>query len=103
MKNIHVVSRKFREYMNNRNVNSTIKLLSNNMEGGVVPSNKETIELLKVKHPIWKAASEDTKLHGPLPIVENLIFEVINDSINLETAKITQAGSGPLLKQALDQ
>ena len=52
MKNIHVVSRKFREYMNNRNVNSTIKLLSNNMEGGVVPSNKETIELLKVKHPI---------------------------------------------------
>ena len=66
MKNINVVSRKFREYMSKGNVTSAIKLLSNNMEGGVLRSNKETIDILKVKHPIGKAVSEDTKLHGPL-------------------------------------
>ena len=64
MKNINMVSRTFREYMSKGNVNSAIKPLSNNMEGGVLPSNKQTIDLLKMKHPVGKAVSEDTKLHG---------------------------------------
>ena len=42
MKNINVISRKFREDMSKRNVNLAIKLLSNNMEGGVLPLNKKT-------------------------------------------------------------
>ena len=75
--------------MSKGNVNSAIKLLSNNMEGGVLPLNKETTDLLKMKHPIEKAASEDTKLHGPLPTVENIIFDVIDDTMVLEAAKIT--------------
>ena len=94
MKNINVVSSKFREYMSKGNVNSGIKLLSNNMEGGVLPLNKETITLLEVKHPVGKAASEDTKLRSPLPTVENIIFDVIDNSMVLEAAK--------LLKETLD-
>ena len=58
-----------------------IRLLSNSMEGGVLPLNKETIDLLKVKHPVEKAASEDTKLHGRLPTVKNIISDVIDDSV----------------------
>ena len=75
--------------MSKGNVNSAIKLLSNNMEGGVLPLNKERTDLLKMKYPIEKAASEDTKLHGPLPTVENIIFDVIDDTMVLEAAKIT--------------
>ena len=74
--------------MSKGNESSAIKLVSNNMEWGVLP-------LLKVKHPVGKAASEDTKLHGPLPTIENIIFDIINDSMVLEAAKITKGGSGP--------
>ena len=65
------------------------------MEGDVLPLNKEKIALLKVKHPVGKVASEDAKLHGPLPTVENIIFDVITDSMNLEVTKTAQGGSGP--------
>ena len=72
--------------MNKGNVNSAIKRLSNNMERGVPPLNKETIDLLKVKHPVGKAVSEDAKLPGPLLTVENIIFDVIKDGCRwLET------------------
>ena len=91
IKNINVVSRKFCEYMSNGNVNSAIKLLSNNMEGSVLPS----IPLLKKEHPLGKAVSEDIKLRGPLTTVENIIFDFIENSMALKAAKITQGGSGP--------
>ena len=81
--------------MSKGNVNSAIKILSSNMEEGALPLNKATIALLKVKHHVGKAASEDTELHGPLPTVENIIFDVIDDSMVLEAEKITQGGSGP--------
>ena len=48
-----------------------------------------------MKHSVGKAASRDTKLHGPLPTIKNTIFYVINDSMVLEAAKINQGGSGP--------
>ena len=65
MKNINVVSRKFREYTSKGSGNLAIKLVSIDMEGTVLSLNKETIDLLKLKHPVGKAASEDTKLWGP--------------------------------------
>ena len=49
----------------------------------MLPLNKETIDLLKVKHLVEKAASEDTKLHDPLPTVKNIIFDAIYDSVVL--------------------
>ena len=75
MKNINVVSRKFRELLSKGNVNLAINLLSNNMEEGIVfPLNKESIALIKVKHPVRKAASEDGKLRDPLPTLEIIIL-----------------------------
>jgi len=73
-KNINIISRKFREHVSKGNLNSAIKLLSNNMEGGILSLNDETKALLKVKHPVAKKADEDVKLQGPLPTVENVIF-----------------------------
>ena len=94
MNNINMVSRKFRENMSKGNVNLAIKILSNRTKGFVLLLHKETIDLLKVKHPVGNATSENAKLHGPLPTIENIIFDVINNSPVLETAKITQGGSG---------
>ena len=83
MKNINVVSRKFHEYISNRNVNSAIKLPSNNMKGRALRPNKESIALFKVKYPVGKAASEETKLRGLLPTIKDIIVDVINDSMVL--------------------
>ena len=94
MKNINVVSKKFQEYIRKANVNSVIKFFSNKMEGDVRPLNKGTIDLLKAKHPLEKAASEETKLHGLLPIIKNMIFDIIVNSMVLETTKTTEEGCG---------
>ena len=47
-KSIAQLSKKFVENMNKGNINSTMKLLSNNMENGILPLNDST---LKQKHP----------------------------------------------------
>ena len=94
-KNIQVISRKFREHVSKGNVNSAIKLLSNNMEGGILPLNDKTKSLLKLKHPESRKANEDIKLQGPLLTVEKVIFDVIDEKMVLEAAKITRGGSGP--------
>lgn len=94
-KNINVISRKFRDHVSKGNLNSAIKVLTNNMEGGILPLNDQTKELLKVKHPEGRKAQEHVKLQGPLPTVENVIFDVIDDSMVLEAAKIIRGGSGP--------
>ena len=93
--NINLISRKFREQMGKGNVNAAIKLLSNNMEGGVMPLNEETKEMLKIKHPVGEEAKEDVLLQGPLPTVENVIFETIDEAMVYAAAKMTRGGSGP--------
>ena len=57
--------------------------------------NKQTIVLLKVNHPVGKTVSENSKLHCPLPMVENIIFDAIEYSMVLDMTKITQGGSEP--------
>ena len=44
--------------MNKGNVNSDIKLLSNNMENGVSPMNDTTLNLLNQKHPCQSEADK---------------------------------------------
>ena len=93
--NINIISRKFREHMSKGNVNSAIKLLTNNMGNGILPLNEDTINLLKVKHPDGKKVREDATLQGPIQTVEDVIFDVIDDKMVFEAAKITRGGSGP--------
>ena len=45
------VSLKFKSLMSKGNVNGTLKLLTDNMHSGMLPLNKETLELLVQKHP----------------------------------------------------
>lgn len=95
-KNISFISRKFREHMQKGNVNSAIKLLTNNMEGGILPLSEETVELLKIKHPASKnIVNEDVLLQGPLQTVERVIFNVIDETMVLKAAQTTRGGSGP--------
>ena len=63
-RSIAMTSLKFKDLMQKGNVNSAIKLLTNNMSGGVLPLNQETLELLRLKHPeskeLWSAKNRTT-------------------------------------------
>lgn len=44
-------SRKFRNFMHKGNINGAIKLLTNNMRGGLLPLSEDTIKLFQSRHP----------------------------------------------------
>ena len=50
-KTIALLSKKFVEQMEKGNVDSTIKLITNNMQNGILPLTDTALTLLKQKHP----------------------------------------------------
>ena len=67
-KSIAELSKKFVGHMNKGNIDSAIKLLSNNMENGVLPLNDTTLNLLKQKYPCQSVADKhfySTIYHSP--------------------------------------
>ena len=48
------------------NVNSALKLLTNNMENGILPVNRYALSKLIQKYPKGKTVSQDALLNGPL-------------------------------------
>lgn len=92
---IETISKRFKNMMQKGNVNGAIKLLTNNMAGGVLPLNDDTIEILREKHPIGGDLNEDNALQGPYVTVNPIIYDVIDDSLVLRAALTTKGGSGP--------
>ena len=45
------ISLKLKNLMSKGNVNAALKLLTDNMYSGILPLNKDTLELLIQKHP----------------------------------------------------
>ena len=81
--------------MQRGNVNKAIKVITNNMAGGVLPLNDETLNLLVQKHPEASKMSDGTLLHGPIKPTNPIIYEEIDENMILKAAKITEGGSGP--------
>ena len=50
-KPIGEISRLFAKRMQKGNISSALKLLSDNMQNGILPLNDETLRMLKQKHP----------------------------------------------------
>ena len=94
-RDIESISKRFKDQMQNGNVNGAIKILTNNMGGGVLPLNDETLELLRQKYPEGKRAVEDAVLQGPIPTANPSVYDVIDEALVLKAAQITKGGSGP--------
>ena len=89
------ISKKFSQLMRKGNVNGAIKLLSNNMQDGILPLNKETLDMIKLKHPEGKEISDDVMLNGPLQRIHSIAYESIDENLVLKAATATKGGSGP--------
>ena len=61
-KNFGEIMKRFAALMKKGNVNAAINLLTDNMKNGILPFNKETLNLLKVKHPGPSKAPESIML-----------------------------------------
>ena len=80
-KSIAEISKQFAARMQKGNVNGAIKLLTNNMQNGILPLTKETIKLLKQKHPDPSPAVEEVLLPDKPEAVHPIKFENINADV----------------------
>ena len=89
------LSKKFVKKMQSGNINGANKLLSNNMENGVLPLNEETLNLLYQKHPDASKASSNILLPDQPAQIHSIRYEVINAEATKQAALKSKGGSGP--------
>ena len=89
------ISKRFIEKMSNGNINGAIKLLSDNMQNGILPLNDETLKLLKQKHPDRKAPTNDASLSDTPIQIHSVRFEDIDSDMIRQSALKTRGGAGP--------
>jgi len=81
--------------MSKGNINGAIKLLSDNMQNGILPLNDETLKLLKQKHPEGKSPPDNVLLPDTPIEVHSVRFEDINSELIRQSALKTRGGAGP--------
>ena len=94
-RSIAKISKLFAEHMQKGNVNSAIKLLTNNMENGILPLNDQTLKLLKEKHPNAAEASKDVLLPDMPEKLHEIRYEEITAESIRRAALRTKGGAGP--------
>ena len=75
--------------------NAAIKLLTANMEGGVLPLNEETMTLLQEKHPEPSELSQDALVDIIPDEIHPVVFDVINGDSVRKAMIATKGGAGP--------
>ena len=78
--------------MQKGNVNGVLKLLTNEMSNGILPSTEQTLPQLEIKYPDNRDASEDVLLNGPTKEIHPIVFDAI---MVLTATSITKGGSVP--------
>ncbi len=101
-KSIETISKQFKEKMKIGDVHGAIKLLTNNMGGGVLPLDDATIATLKEKHPKGQDTNDYNLLQGPVQHVNPIVFDAIDEKMVLKAALATQGGSGLLVLMLMD-
>ena len=89
------VSKKFATLMKQGKINAAVKLLTSNMQGGVLPLTEETMSLLQSKHPDPSPLNESAVYDREEPNVHPVVFDVISAESVRIAALNTRGGAGP--------
>ena len=81
--------------MQKGDVDSAIKLITNNMQNGILLLTDTTLKLLKQKHPKSAPATEEVLLPDPPQSIHQIKYENTNVDAVRNTALKTKGGSGP--------
>ena len=94
VKTIAELSKKI-NYMKKGNISAAVKLLTNNMQDGILPLNNKTLNKLKEKHPKSKNANNDVLLTGIPQDFHPIMFGSNDEEMIRKAAIKTKGGSGP--------
>ena len=92
---IAIISRKFKNLMSQGNVNGALKLLTDNMDCGILPLNKETLELLVQKHQEPREPSPKILIQGPTKPIHPVAYADMDESVIMKALMLRKDGSGP--------
>ena len=93
--NIAEIFKRFSQEMKKRNVNSAMKILTDNMKNGILPLTGQTLNQLKLKHQEAKDASQEILLTDTPETIHLIKFKSVDIEKIQKTAVKTQGGSGP--------
>ena len=88
--------------MKKGNINAALKLITNNMQDGILPLNSETLNKLKEKHPKSKNANNDVLLTSVPQDVHPIMFAGIDEEMIRKAVIKTKGGSGPSAMVQMD-
>ena len=88
-------SKKLVEQMEKGNVDSAIKLITTNMQNGILPLTDTTLTLLKQKHPRSAPTTEEVLLPDQPESIHRIKYENISADAVRKAALKTKGGSGP--------
>ena len=89
------ISKKFSSLMKQGKVNAAVKLLTSNMQSGILPLTDETMVLLHSKHPEPSPLNEEALYpHETDPIHPVVFDQISSDSVRI-AALGTKGGAGP--------
>ena len=94
-KDLAAISKQFKDKMQKGDLNSAIKVLTNNMSGGVLPLNDETLKTLHDKHPQGKDIDDNIMLQGPIKPIHPIVYNAIDETTIIKAVKMTKGGAGP--------
>ena len=89
------ISKTFVEEMQKGNFNGALKLLTDNMDHGILPLNDESISKIKMKHPQASAPDPIILLPDEAQNIHSIKYEDISAEKVRKAAIITKEGSGP--------
>ena len=81
--------------MKKGNVNSAMKILTDNMNNGILLLTWQTLNQLQLKHPEGKEASQEKLLTDTPETIHPIKFESIDVEKIQKAALKTQGGPGP--------
>ena len=94
-KNIEAVSKKFSNLMKAGKINAAVKLLTANMDGGVLPLTEETMTLLQEKHPEPSELATEAVIDRTPEEIHPVVFDGVDEESVRKAAMSTKGGAGP--------
>ena len=92
--NLPKISMKFKYLIHKKNVNGTLRLLTNNMSIEVLPLTVETLHLLHTKHSEMQNAHKEVILEAPIKQVHPVMCEAFDETLMSKAALKTTCGCG---------
>ena len=67
--------------MQKSNANGALRLLTNNMNNGILPLFDETLQILSLKHSEAQQAHHEALLQGPKKQMHSIVYEDIDEDL----------------------